>query len=118
MEVSISARHGSISPETQDYIEKKLPKLSHLFDRLTSIRVTVDFQRPEPEVELLVSAEHKHDLVARERHASVEAAFDDVIAKMEGQLRKYKTKVQDHHRRSPGSSLDAGDLATGDESSA
>lgn len=98
MEVSISARHGTLTTSTHDYIEKKLPKLVHLFERLTSIKVTVEFQHPEPEVELLVSAEHKHDFVARERHAVVEAAFDTAIAKMESQIRKYKEKVTDHHR--------------------
>ena len=100
MEVSISARHGHLHEDSRQYIEKKLPKLRHLFDRLTSIQVTVDFTKNEPEVELLVSAEHKHDFVARERHASVPAAFDNAIAKMEGQIRKYKERVQNHHRKS------------------
>lgn len=99
MEMTISARHGSLSPDAHFYIEKKLPKLVHLFERLTSIIVTVDFQKHEPEVEILVSAEHKHDFVARERHPTVTAAFDNAIAKMEGQLRRYKEKIQDHHRK-------------------
>lgn len=98
MEVSISARHGSLAKDSQEYIERKLPKLSHIFERLISIKVTVDFQFAEPEAELLVEAEHKHDFVARERAESVTAAFDNALAKMEGQLRKYKEKIQDHHR--------------------
>jgi putative sigma-54 modulation protein len=114
VEVSISTRHGSLSATTQEYIEKKLPKLSHLFERLTSIKVTVDFQRAEPEVELLVSAEHKHDFVSRERHAVVEAAFDTAIAKMEGQIRRYKERVQDHHRRQHGIEPERG-LVAGEE---
>lgn len=100
MQVSISARHGSLAKESQEYIERKLPKLSHIFERLISINVTVDFQSPEPEVEFLVEAEHKHDFVARERAESVTAAFDKGLEKMEGQLRRYKEKIQDHHRRS------------------
>lgn len=100
MEISVSQRHGHIHPDTRSYIEKKLPKLSHLFERLTSLRCTVDFQKNEPEVELLVSAEHKHDFVARERQATVEAAFDLALGKMEQQLRKYKERVQEHHKRS------------------
>lgn len=98
MEVSISSRHGTLAGSSQSYIEKKLPKLHHIFDRITSIQVIVDFQNHEPHVELLVSAEHKHDFVAQERHATVEAAFDMAIATMENQLRKYKEKIQNHHR--------------------
>lgn len=98
MELSISARHGTLAADSQEYIERKLPKLSHIFERLISIRVTVDFQTSEPEVELLVEAEHKHDFVAREQSASVTTAFDAALGKMESQLRKYKEKIQDHHR--------------------
>jgi putative sigma-54 modulation protein len=100
MEVSLSARHGDLHKDSQEYIERKLPKLSHIFERLISIRVTVDFQFAEPLVELLVEAEHKHDFVAKESGANVTAAFDKALEKMEGQLRKYKEKIQDHHRRS------------------
>ena len=101
MEVKISARHGELAKGDHDYIEKKLPKLVHIFERLTSIHVTVDFQEPQPRVELLVGAEHKHDFVAREHDGTVSAAFDCAIAKMEGQLRKYKEKVQNHHHQKP-----------------
>ncbi|MBY0587388.1 ribosome-associated translation inhibitor RaiA [bacterium] len=100
MEVSLSARHGDLHKDSQEYIERKLPKLSHIFDRLISIQVMVDFQSTEPLVELLVEAEHKHDFVAKESGPSVTAAFDSALDKMEGQLRKYKEKIQDHHRRS------------------
>lgn len=93
MQVSISARHGSLTKESQEYIERKLPKLSHIFERLISINVTVDFQTSEPEVEFLVEAEHKHDFVARERAESVTAAFDKG-------LEKWKVSSEDTRKRS------------------
>lgn len=98
MQVSFSARHGTLSPESQEHMERKLPKLTHILDRLTSIQVTTDFQFNEPEVELLVSAEHKHDFVAKERGVNVLAAFDSALEKMESQLRRYKEKIQDHRK--------------------
>ena len=98
MEISISARHGTLAESDHDYIEKKIPRLTHVFGRLQSVKVTVDFKKREPEIEILVSAEHKHDFVARETHEKVGAAFDLALDKMEGQLRKYKERVQDHHK--------------------
>ncbi|QDU63656.1 Sigma 54 modulation protein / S30EA ribosomal protein [Planctomycetes bacterium Pan216] len=115
METTISARHGSIAPEDHEYIDKKIPKLVHLFDRLTSVQVTVDFQKSEPQLELLVSAEHKHDFVAREHHAHVTAAFDSAMSKMESQLRRYKEKIQDHHRGRPDQSGEVAGFAGGEE---
>ena len=99
MQIAISARHGNLSNGMQQHIQQKAEKLLRFFERLTRIEVTVDFQHLEPEVELLVSAEHKHDFVARERDANVLAAVDEVVHKMEQQLRKYKQKIQDHRGR-------------------
>ena len=38
------------------------------------------------------------DFVAAEQSTSLMAALDGAIHKLEQQLRKYKEKVQDHHR--------------------
>ena len=46
-----------------------------------------------------MQAEHKHDFVAREGNHDVLAAVDLALDKLEGQLRRYKEKVQDHRRR-------------------
>ena len=106
-------------------IREKAEKLNHLFDRLTLIQVTIDLKgvsdgRP-PErsvdadrghgdrghgktvedkcrVEFLVQAEHKHNFVAREKNANLHAAVDLVLDKIEGQLRRYKEKIQDRRR--------------------
>ena len=98
MQTKISARHGHLNQETHDFIEQKAQKLLRFFDRLTSIEVTVDLESNEKTVEFVVSAEHKHDFVARESHSDVRAAVDMVLEKLEKQLRKYKEKVQDHRR--------------------
>ena len=106
MQIKISARHGHLAEPTQQFIRDKAEKLLHLFSRLTMIDVTVDLKDELKLVEFNVSAEHKHDFVASERNKDVLAAVDLVLAKLEGQLRKYKQKIQDH-RRGPG----VGDVA-------
>jgi putative sigma-54 modulation protein len=45
-----------------------------------------------------VQAEHKHQFVAHEQDANLLAAVDLVMAKIEGQLRRYKEKIQDRRR--------------------
>jgi len=99
VQIKISARHGHLAEPTQQFIRDKAQKLLHLFSRLTMIEVTVDLQDDLKIVEFNVSAEHKHDFVARERDKDVLAAVDLAMAKIEGQLRKYKEKIQDHRRR-------------------
>lgn len=108
MQIKISTRHGQINEETQEFIHKKAEKLLNLFPRLIMIEVTVD-NKPgdDKEVELLVEAEHKHNFVAKERHAEVLTAMDMVVAKVDAQLRKYKQKIQ-NHRGAPSASDVAG----------
>ena len=99
MQIKISTRHGHLTEETRKHIEDKAGKLLHFFQRLTLIEVLVDLKDDDKFVEFLVSAEHKHDFVASERNKDLLAAVDLVLAKLEGQVRKYKEKVQDHRRR-------------------
>jgi len=101
VQIKISTRHGHVSEQTQAAITTKVEKLTHLFDRIAAIEVTIDLEHREtPGVDLRVSAKHKHDLVATDRSDNLMAAIDNVVEKMEQQLRKYKQKVQDRHRGS------------------
>ncbi len=118
MQINISARHGQLSEATREKITAKVEKLSRFFERLTVIDVTVDLEHREtPNVELLVSAEHKHDFVARDRTDNLLTSVESVVHKVEQQLKKYKSKLQD--RRSPGGARVAEErTSTPEESSA
>lgn len=101
MEVKVSTRHGHLSEATQAKIRAKVERLPRYFERLTAIEVTVDLEHKEaPLVDLKVSAEHKHDFVARDQGTDLMATLDGVVHKVEQQLRKYKQRVQEH--RGPG----------------
>jgi putative sigma-54 modulation protein len=96
-----------LNEAAQKLIQDKAQKLLRYFERLTMIEVTVDLQNGQKAVEFLVQAEHKHDFVARESAPELVAAVDLVMAKLEGQLRRYKEKIQDH-RRTPSTGQVAG----------
>ena len=100
MQINISTRHGDLSTATQEKISQKVEKLPRLFDRLTAIDVTANLEHVDaPEVELRISAEQTADFVATDSSSSVMAALDGAIHKIEGQLRKHKEKLADHHAR-------------------
>ena len=107
MQIKISARHGHLSEPTQQFIREKAEKLLRFFERLTSIEVTVDLKSDTKQVEILVSAEHKHDFVASESHQDILAAVDLAVDKLQQQLRRYKERVQDR-RRTPSAGEVAG----------
>lgn len=98
MQVKITTRHGHLTEETQQYIQKKAEKLLHYFQRVMQIEVLVDLKEDDKSVEFLLSAEHKHDFVAKEHNQDILACVDLVLDKLERQVRKYKEKIQDHRR--------------------
>lgn len=97
MHIEISTRHGHLDPQHQSYLREKAEKLQKYFGRLMEIEVAAEPLKNSWRIEILVSAEHKHDFVAQEEGPTPEAAMDSCAHKIEEQLRRYKDKVQ--HRR-------------------
>jgi putative sigma-54 modulation protein len=94
--IEITTRHGSLGAEQQTYLHDKAEKLLKYFGRLMQIEVEADHLKHSWQVEIFVSAEHKHDFVAREEGPTPEAAMDQCVHKIEQQLRRYKERVQNH----------------------
>jgi putative sigma-54 modulation protein len=101
VQIEITTRHGSLTPEQQEYLQNKAEKLTKYFNRLMAIHVNVEHGKHSWQVEIVVSAEHKHDFVAYEDAPTPEAAMDLCEHKIEQQIRRYKEKVQEHRDAVP-----------------
>src|SRR5436190_22868456 len=106
VQIAISTRHGGLNADQQRYLHDKAEKLLKYFGRLMAIEVAVDHIKHAWQVEIRVSAEHKHDFFASEVGATPEAAMDQCVHMIEQQLRRYTERVQHHN----------GDVALGDAS--
>jgi putative sigma-54 modulation protein len=99
VQIEITTRHGHLSEASQQKISAKVEKLQRFFDRLMAIEVIVNLtDEARPQVDIKVSAEHKHDFVARDQSDNLMGSIDAVVQKLEQQLRKYKERVQERHR--------------------
>jgi putative sigma-54 modulation protein len=96
VQIEISTRHGGLAPEAHEYLHEKAEKLQKYFGRLMGVEVAVGRGKHAWDVEILVSAEHKHDFVAKEEGPTPQTAMDACVHKIEQQLRRYKEKVQGH----------------------
>jgi putative sigma-54 modulation protein len=97
VQITISARHGHLSPTTQEKIQEKVEPVRKFFDRITAINVMVDLEhRERPSVEMRISAEHHDEFVAMQEADTVLTALDGVLDKMENQLRRFKEKLKEH----------------------
>ncbi|QJW93711.1 ribosome hibernation-promoting factor, HPF/YfiA family [Frigoriglobus tundricola] len=101
MQVKISARHGHLGDDVQTELKEKAEKLLHFFNRLIMIEVTVDLHKDHAgkvTVEIIASAEHKHEFVGRDADADVLHAFTRAATHVKQQITHYKEKIQDHRR--------------------
>jgi putative sigma-54 modulation protein len=102
VQIEVTTRHGSVSEDVRRRLVQKSEKLLTYFERVTAIRVTVDFASDRvTRVEILVDAEHKHDFVANDEGDEVVSTFDRALQKMEQQIKRYKERIQDHRRDRP-----------------
>ena len=96
MQIEITTRHGVLGSEQRAYLQEKAEKLQKYFGRLMAIEVAADHTKNAWNVEIRVSAEHKHDFFASESGPTAETAMDLCVHKIEQQLRKYKERIQNH----------------------
>jgi putative sigma-54 modulation protein len=113
VQIEISTRHGVVGPAQQAYLQEKAEKLQKYFGRLMAIEVAIDQRKNAWDLEIRVSAEHKHDFFASESGPTPEVAMDQCVHKIEQQLRKYKERVQNHKGEATagGTGLAPSDLA-------
>lgn len=101
MQVAITARHGSIKPDLNDYVTRKSEKLVRYLDQVSEIDVTFEFEAERVSVEMLVEIEGYHTIVAHVEGEDARATFDRTLQKMEHQVHRYKEKLKDHRRTRP-----------------
>jgi len=102
VQVKISVRHGHLSEEHLKEIRDKAEHLLQYFDRLNFIEVTVDLHQTRTDgsrkVEIVATAEHKHEFVAHAESEDVMIAMGTTSDKIKQQIKHYKEKIQDHRR--------------------
>jgi len=101
LQIEISARHLSVTPDIKDYARKKAQRLLKYYDRIQSIRVVLDQEGGNPSCEMLVDLEHTHNLVGRATDEDVRAAIDSAVDRLERQLVEHKDRTRHRKGRGP-----------------
>jgi putative sigma-54 modulation protein len=100
MNLTISGHHLELTPAIREYVQGKLERIKRHFDHVIDIAVilTVDKlpekqKRQKAEINLRVRGKDIHvESIAHDLYA----AIDELIDKLDRQVIKYKTKLQDH----------------------
>lgn len=102
MHVTISARHMDLTEPIRAYVERKMAKLPHFFDRLQEIRVVIERIPNGYHVEVMSDVEHHRDFVANSRHRDLYACVDLVTDRAVRQLHEWKDRIRGARKHLPG----------------
>ena len=97
MKVDINAVQFKADKKLENFIEKKVGKLSTLFDGVIGSEVTLRVEKSESknnkitEIRLEVKG---YDLYARKQSSTFEESTDTAISALKKQLEKYKEKMK------------------------
>lgn len=102
MNLLLTGQHLEISPAIRAYVENKLERVVHHFDKVIDIAVILGVEAPSEkdkrqraEVNLRVKGKIFHlDHYAE----NIYAAIDGLVDRLDHQVVKYKGKLQDHHQ--------------------
>ncbi|PLW94205.1 MAG: ribosomal subunit interface protein [Marinilabiliales bacterium] len=95
MEVNINSVHFKTDKKLENFIEKKVSKLSGMFEGVMGSEVTLKVDNSESrdnkiaEIRLLIKG---YDLYAKKQSKTFEEATDTAISALKKQLEKYKEK--------------------------
>jgi putative sigma-54 modulation protein len=94
---TITGKHIEITEAIRVHVKEKADKLPRFFSQISHVDVVVDAsQGGTTNVEVIVRAEHFHDVVASESGPDAYSCIDAAMHKMERQLKKIKEKQRDN----------------------
>ena len=103
MQVSISGQHISIGNSLQDYVKGRIQDVVHkYFAHAISTNIHFSKQHFHFICDIVVNDGTGRHIIIKSNSSSddVYSAFDIALSKLQKQLRKYKSKLTDHHNRS------------------
>lgn len=99
MELNIRGDKVTVTKSIKDYIVDKMSRLDKYFEQNKNIKATIIIRVKNDEqiIEVTVPT-NKFTLRAEEKHTDLYAAIDLVVDKLERQIRKNKTKLNNKYK--------------------
>ena len=95
MNLNITGRHLEITPAIHAYVQTKMARVARHFDNVIDTQVMLSIERLKHTAEVTMHLRGK-DIHCEATDENLYAAIDLLSDKIDRQVIKYKTKVQDH----------------------
>ena len=95
MNLSITGRHLEVTPAIREYVTNKIGRVTRHFDNVIDTQVMLSIERLKHTAEVTMRVRGK-DIHCEASDENLYAAIDLLADKIDRQVIKYKTKMQDH----------------------
>ena len=100
MNLTISGHHLEVTPALRSYVTTKLDRITRHFDQVVDIKVLLTVVK-QKEKERRQRAECKIHVKGESSHEDLYAALDELVDKLDRQVGRHKTRMQEHHHETP-----------------
>ncbi len=99
MDITVTGRHVEVTPAIREYATKKLDHIGIDFPRMLSAHYILEVDKFRQIAELIIQCGNHITIEATEVSEDLYASIDRVVDKAARRMRKYKTRLQNHHQR-------------------
>jgi putative sigma-54 modulation protein len=97
MQINISGHHLEITDAIKKHSEEKLAKIKHHFDQVININMILEVEKDAQIAEATIHISGA-DLFAKAESSDMYASIDQMVNKLDAQIRKHKEKLNDHRK--------------------
>jgi len=97
MNIVVTGRHLEITPALKDYAEKKIKRFDRYLSNISEAIVTLSVQKYRHKVEVLLKVNGVL-IQAEGTTGELYSSIDEVVEKLERQIKKYKEKLVSHRK--------------------
>ena len=94
MEIRTTARHFELTDNLRKFAEEEIKRLEKYYDHIIDCQLTMPVEKSRQTAELTTKV-YGTKLLAKAKAYDMYVAVEQVITKMESQIKKYKAKLRD-----------------------
>ncbi|HOW87206.1 MAG TPA: ribosome-associated translation inhibitor RaiA [Candidatus Omnitrophota bacterium] len=99
MDIRFSGQNLKITDGMKEHLADRLPKFEKYAPRLVEAHVFLKKEKYIFKAEITLSAKNFHAFGVGEAKDNIFAAMDEAYARVEKQLKKFRAKAKDHHKK-------------------
>lgn len=96
--IQITGRHLEITESMKDYALEKVSKIERFMNRIIDVNVIMDIQKLDHRVEIILKTGNTK-ITSKASSTDMYVSIDQAVDKLEAQILRYKSKLQDHHAK-------------------